>query len=245
MTAFDGSSPIPTSIIDSCLGKPLGSGEMGVLLARAGVGKTACLTLIALEGLARNEKVLHVCIDELPDKIKIWYEELYRNFKDAVKDETILKSLKENMASSRFIMSYLHHTFSPGKFEECLQNLREQVRFDPTLIVLDGLDFERVSRKQLEAIQQTVQRHGAAVWFSCRIHRHIDITNVKGVPYPCHQVDDLFHAIVLLEPEAHTISMVVLKHGDAYHPAHAALALNPRTFLVTQPQDQMAAQRSL
>lgn len=245
MTDFEGSSPIPTSFFHSCLGKPLGSGEMGVLLARAGVGKTACLTLIALEGLTLNEKVLHICIDELPDKIKIWYQELYRNFKDTVKDEKLLKCLKENMVSSRFIMSYLHHTFSPGKLEESLQNLRKQVRFDPTLIVLDGLDFERVSRKQLEAIRQTAQQYGAAVWLSCRIHRHIDITNDKGVPYPCHEVDDLFHAIVLLEPEAHAISLVVLKHGDAYHPARVPLAFNPRTFLVTQSQDRMPAQRSV
>lgn len=218
---------------------------MGVLLARAGVGKTACLTLIALEGLARNEKVLHICIDELPDKIKIWYEELYRNFRSTVKDETLLKNLKENMVSSRFIMSYLHHTFTPAKLEESIQNLRDQVMFHPTLIVLDGLDFERVSRKQLESIQQTAENHGAAVWFSCRIHRHIDITNDKGVPYPCHELDDLFQAIVLLEPKAHGISMVVLKHGEDYQPAHPALTINPRTFLVTQAQEGTMAQRSL
>ncbi|ROQ90875.1 DEAD/DEAH box helicase family protein [Desulfosoma caldarium] len=245
MTAFDGSSPFPTTFIHSCLGDPLRSGQMGVLLARAGVGKTACLTLIALEGLARDEKVLHICIDELPDKIKIWYEELYRNFKNAVKDEAVLKGLKENMVSSRFIMSYLHHTFTPAKLEENLKSLRDQVLFTPTLIVLDGLDFERVSRKQLEAIQQTAKKYGTAVWFSCRIHRHIDITNDKGVPYPCHEVDDLFHAIVLLKPKAQGISMVVLKHGDIYPPEHAALVLNPRTFLVAQPQDNLPAQRSL
>ncbi len=245
MTAFDGSSSFPAGLIQSCLGDSLRSGQMGVLLARAGVGKTACLTLIALEGLARNEKVLHICIDELPDKIKIWYEELYRNFKGTVKDETLLKNLKENMVSSRFIMSYLHHTFSPAKLEESIQNLRDQLMFHPSLIVLDGLDFERISRKHLESIQQTAEKHGAAVWFSCRIHRHIDITNDKGVPYPCHELDDLFQAIVLLEPKAHGISMVVLKHGEDYQPAHPTLTINPRTFLVTQAQEGTMTQRSL
>ncbi|MEJ5364524.1 MAG: hypothetical protein WHS86_05445 [Desulfosoma sp.] len=242
MASFDGSTPFPATLVRSCLGQPLRPGEMGVLLARAGVGKTACLTHIALEALAQGEKVLHTCIDELPDKIKIWYEELYRNFKTAIADEALLKTIKDGMVSSRFIMSYLHHTFTPAKLEENIRSLRDQVQFEPTVIILDGLDFERVSRKQLEAIQKTAETHGASVWFSCRIHRHIDIANDHGIPYPCHELDDLFHAIILLEPLAQTISMVILKHGDRYKPDHAALVLNPRTFLLAHAHEAVRAQ---
>ena len=46
------------SMIQGILGNPLGPGELGVLLARAGVGKTACLTHIALEQLLRGLPVL-------------------------------------------------------------------------------------------------------------------------------------------------------------------------------------------
>lgn len=242
MASFDGFSHLPATLVRSCLGHPLLPGQMGVLLARAGVGKTACLTHIALEALGHGDKVLHTCIDELPDKIKIWYDELFRNFKSAVGDEAVLKTIKEAMGSSRFIMSYLHHTFSPAKLEENVQSLQDQVSFAPNLIIIDGLDFERVSRKQLEAIQKTAEKHGSSVWFSCRIHRHIDIANDKGVPYPCHEIDDLFQAIILLEPQAQYISMVVLKHGDQYKPDHPALFLNPRTFLLTHVHEAMKAQ---
>lgn len=242
MASFDVSLPFPATLVRSCLGQALRPGQMGVLLARAGVGKTACLTHIALEALAQGQKVLHTCIDELPDKIKIWYEELYRNFKTAIGDEALLKTIKEGMVASRFIMSYMHHTFTPAKLEESIRSLRDQVQFEPTVIILDGVDFERVSRKQLEAIQKTAQNHGASVWFSCRIHRHIDIVNDKGIPYPCHELDDLFEAIILLEPQAQTISMVVLKHADQYKPAHPALVLNPRTFLLAEAHEGLKAQ---
>lgn len=244
MASFDGSIPFPATLVRFCLGHPLQPGQMGVLLARAGVGKTACLTHIALEALGQGQKVLHTCIDELPDKIKIWYEELYRNFKSAISDEALLNTIKEGMVASRFIMSYMHHTFTPAKLEENIRSLRDQVRFEPTVIILDGLDFERVSRKQLEAIQKTAENHGASVWFSCRIHRHIDIANDKGIPYPCHELDDLFEAIILLEPEAQAISMVILKHGDQYKPLRAALVLNPRTFLLAEAQEGPKAQCS-
>ncbi len=244
MASFDGSLPFPATLVRSCLGQPLQPGQMGVLLARAGVGKTACLTHIALEALAQGQKVLHTCIDELPDKIKIWYEELYRNFKSAISDEALLNTIKEGMVASRFIMSYMHHTFTPAKLEENIRSLRDQVRFEPTVIILDGLDFERVSRKQLEAIQKTAENHGASVWFSCRIHRHIDIANDKGIPYPCHELDDLFEAIILLEPKAQAISMVILKHGDQYRPPRAALVLNPRTFFLAEAHEGLKAQCS-
>lgn len=244
MASFDGSLPFPATLVRSCLGQPLQPGQMGVILARAGVGKTACLTHIALEALGQGQKVLHTCIDELPDKIKIWYEELYRNFKSAISDEALLNTIKEGMVASRFIMSYMHHTFTPAKLEENIRSLRDQVRFEPTVIILDGLDFERVSRKQLEAIQKTAENHGASVWFSCRIHRHIDIANDKGIPYPCHELDDLFEAIILLEPEAQAISMVILKDGDQYKPPRAPLVLNPRTFLLAQAHEGLKAQCS-
>ncbi len=51
-----------------------GPGEMGVLLARAGAGKTACLTQLAIGYLLDKEPVLHVCVDVVPDKVKLWYQ---------------------------------------------------------------------------------------------------------------------------------------------------------------------------
>ncbi|MBC7358319.1 MAG: hypothetical protein H5U10_07270 [Desulfacinum sp.] len=234
MTAEKSSQGSTARMIEACLGRPLQPGEMGVLLARAGVGKTACLTHIALEALSRGKKVLHACIDELPDKVKIWYEELYRNMAGSGGDQALLQTAREGMVSSRFIMSYMHHTFSPSKLQEGMRNLAEQVQFKPDLIVLDGLDFERITRNQLEALQQIAKECGAAVWFSCRTHRHIDIVNERGIPYPCHELDDLFQAILFLEPQPKAISIVVLKHYDAYGPGKERLHLNPRTFLLDE-----------
>ena len=54
-------------------------GELGVLLARAGAGKTACLTHVALDYLLAREAVLHVCVDVVPDKVKLWYQKLLRD----------------------------------------------------------------------------------------------------------------------------------------------------------------------
>ena len=50
----------PLKILEESPGKELGRGNLGVLMSRAGVGKTACLIHIAFDKLFRKEKLVHI-----------------------------------------------------------------------------------------------------------------------------------------------------------------------------------------
>ena len=231
---MDAGMPIssnPLQLIAKSLGAPLGPGELGTIMARAGVGKTACLTHIALEHLLGGRRVLHVCIDEMAEKIKLWYGEFLKNIV-ALHPEEDLTRLQQRIEPLRFILAYLHQTFTPGRLEQSLHNLREQAKFDPSIVILDGLDFDRLQRSAIEEIQRFAVQNAVAVWISARTHRHITVTNERGVPYPCHEIDDLFRAILSLEPEPDAIRVRVLKHDNRYQPDHAKVALNPQTYLM-------------
>lgn len=219
------------AMIQEALGNPLAPGELGILLARAGVGKTACLTHIALEQLLRDTPVLHVSIDEVPEKIKVWYHELLKNVV-ASQPNTDLAALQQHIEPMRFILAYLHHTFSPDKLEQSYQNLQDETHFKAGLVIVDGLDFDQVSRETLEALQQFARQHGVALWMSARTHRHITDTNERGIPYPCHELDDLFHTIILLEPIPKAIQLKVLKHDDESREVPVSVFLNPQTYLL-------------
>ncbi len=216
-------------LVKRTLGNPLGPGELGALMARAGVGKTACLTHIALEHLFQSQPVLHVCIDGTAEKVKIWYRELIRSLPPR---EMRFTTQQRHIESNRFILAYLHRTFSVPKLEQSLQNLKEQTGFHPALVVLDGLDLDRESRATVTELQDFAQRHQVAMWMSIRTHRHIAIANEKGIPYPCHETDDLFHAILLLEATPKAIEVRVLKRNGQYHPEHPEVFLNPQSFLL-------------
>lgn len=220
-------------MIRQALGGQLKVGELGVLLARAGVGKTACLTHIALEHLLQGSSVLHVCIDETPDAVKVWYQELLKNI--AAEPSSLIKDrvkLQKEIEPRRFILAYLLQTFSPEKLELSLRNMKEQAHFHPSLIVLDGLNFDHVSRSILEGLWELAKKYDVSIWMSARTHRHIDTINERGIPYPCHEIDDLFQAILLLEPLPDAIRLKVLKRYDSYQPEHPAISLNPQTFLL-------------
>jgi hypothetical protein len=218
-------------MIKTLLGDGLEPGELGILLARAGGGKTACLTHIALEYLLQGIHVLHVCIDEKPDAVKTWYHELLKNIAAGQAGWDVRK-LQTSIEPLRFILTYSPPTFSPSKLALSLLNLKEQARFVPSLVVLDGLDFDRVNRTIIEDLQKLARREAVAIWLAARTHRHRTAASERGIPYPCHEMDDLFRAIILLEPTGDAIRLAVLKHRDRYMPAYPPLFLNPQTFLL-------------
>jgi hypothetical protein len=208
-------------------------GEMGVLLARAGAGKTACLTHLALGYLLDKEPVLHVCVDVVPDKVKLWYNKLLKDI-FSNQPERKVSDLQHAIEPLRFIMSFLNRTFSPEKLEISIDNLKEQAKFVPALIVLDGLDFGR-ARALFEKIGGLARRHSAAVWVSARSHRHIPDVNERGIPYPIDAMDDLFSSVFILQPENDGIRLKALKEKGNYNPAaDFEVLLDPNTFLLMQ-----------
>ena len=67
----------PLKILEFSSSKGLGPGNLGVLMARAGVGKTACLIHIAFDRLFRNEKLVHVSLEDVPEKVTSYYNVIF------------------------------------------------------------------------------------------------------------------------------------------------------------------------
>ncbi len=217
--------------IDKLPMNPLEPGKMGVLIARAGAGKTACLTHLAIGRLLKNEPVLHVCVDITPDKVKLWYHELLKNL-FAGRPDCDVSGIQHRIEPLRFIMSFMNQTFSPGKLEQSIENLKQQTKFSPSLLILDGLDFDRNDRAVFEQIRDIAERHALRVLFSARMHRHISDVNERGIPYPAHLIDDLFSSILTLETEGDSIRLKVLKQDEDYSPVTSGVLLDPGTFLL-------------
>ncbi len=207
----------------------LAPGEMGVLLARAGAGKTAVLTHLALGYILDRQPVLHVCVDGVPDKVKVWYSELLRHIFSTAPQAGVLE-LEHSLEPLRFIMSFLNQTFSPEKLEAGIDNLRTQAKFDPEVIILDGLDFGR-DRGLFEKIGELARRQATPLWASARSHRHIPEVNERGIPYPIDTMDDLFSSIFVLHQESSGIRLKALKEKGDYNPSRGDTILDPITLL--------------
>ncbi len=223
----------PLKILEKSFEKALGRGNLGVLLARAGVGKTACLIHIALDCLFREGRLVHVCLEDTPEKVRSYYNVIFSELVEAshmADDET--RALVEK---NRMILVYLNRSFEIRRLRENLKNLVEKVSFVPDTLIVDGLDFEAADRKLFEDFKEIASQYNVEIWFSALCHRHITDVNEVGIPYPCNTLDDLFDMIAVLEPASSGIVLRLLKDHGRNITSEASVILDPKTFLVVNP----------
>jgi hypothetical protein len=218
-------------ILERSSQKGLGPGKLGALMARAGVGKTACLIHIAFDRIFRDGRIVHVSLQDGPDKISAYYNVILSELLKAfhLKDEREARNLMEK---NRMILAYLNQSFDLRRLGENLKNLSEKAGFRPDALVVDGLDFSKAGADTFEAFAALARYYEAEIWFSALSHRHIAEVNEKGIPYPCNKVDHFFNIILQLEPASSGIRMKILKDNDRPVKPEDALILDPGTFLV-------------
>ena len=220
----------PLRILEKSSHKGLGPGNLGVLVARAGVGKTACLIHIAFDKIFRQEKLVHISLEEGPEKVASYYNVIYYDLLKAlhIDDDDAYRFL---MGRNRMTLAYLNQSFDLDRLEANLKNLTERLDFKPDTLIVDGLDFEKAEREVFEGLKKIALEFETEIWFSALSHRHITETNERGIPYPCDKFDDLFTIIIQLEPEQTGIFLKLLKDHDRYHIPENSIRLDPNTFL--------------
>jgi hypothetical protein len=196
------------------------------------VGKTACLIHIALSKLFGDQKLIHISLENAPEKVNAYYD---------VISSDLLKSLgaphvadmRALIQQNRMILSFLNQSFEIRRLRENLANLAERIAFIPDTLIVDGLDFAHLSEDIFKQFQEVARTSQVEIWFSALSHKHIAEVNERGIPYPCHHVDHLFSIILQLQPSQSGILLKLLKdHGNPI-PREAHVQLDPKSFIVT------------
>ncbi len=213
--------------------------RMGLVISRAGLGKTAILVQIALDRILCGKKVLHVSIGQNLEKTKTWYDDI---FKDIVKSLQLSDSLAlaDAINRNRLIMTFNESSFSRPKLEERLNDLVYQNIFQPDCIIIDGFDFRQADRQIVQDIRELSEALESSIWFSATHHRDDQRMSASGVPAPCHEVEDLFDTIILLQPDSNDrcIGLNVLKDTTESGAAGKILNLDPATLMLKDPFDR-------
>lgn len=220
----------PLKILERSPHKGVGRGNLGVLMARAGVGKTACLIHIAFDKLFRKEKLVHISLEDVPEKITSYYNVI---FYDLVKTLGLDNEDETRMLIERnkMILVYLNQSFEIGRLRKNMKNLIEKMEFIPDTLIVDGLDFEKAERELFEGLKEVATEFQVEIWFSALCHRHITEVNERGIPYPCNHLDDLFSIIIQLQPTQSGVSLKLLKDHESEVMPDASVMLDPNTFL--------------
>ncbi len=76
-SAYKNKGVQPLRILESSTKGGLGAGKLGVVMARAGVGKTAFLVQIGLDDAMRERPVLHIALGQELEHVQSWYDALF------------------------------------------------------------------------------------------------------------------------------------------------------------------------
>jgi KaiC/GvpD/RAD55 family RecA-like ATPase len=205
--------------------------RLGLVMARAGVGKTAILVQIAMDCLLRGHKVLHVSIGEGLDKTKVWYDDVFKMMTAGQKQDEVAE-IEEEVMRNRMIMTFKESSFTRPKLEERLNDLVYQNIFRPDCIVVDGFDFNNADEQAIIDIKELMTIMDLHVWFTAVCHRDDTRISEAGVPAPCHHLDDLFDTVIVLQPREDEILLNIVKDCPGCAEPGRVLNLDPATMMI-------------
>ena len=222
----------PLRVLNPLSAESLPDHRMGLVMARAGLGKTAILVQIAMDSMLRGQKVLHVSVGEDLGKAKAWYEDVFQYIAEGFQLENAAE-VEDELMRNRIIMTFKEAAFSKLKLEERLNDLVYQNIFRPDIVVVDGYDFGEADYESIMDLKEMMAAMNVQVWFSALRHRDDDRVSAAGVPAPCHEIDGLFDTVIVLQPEQDAILLNIIK--DEYDGAAGKiLNLDPATMMVKE-----------
>ncbi len=222
-----GNNPLRALGLEEKVGGKLQS-MMGLVMSRAGLGKTAILVQFALDCMLLGNKVLHVAIGEGLDKTRVWYDDILSLLTDGEKVEDIPEVMK-----NRMIMTFKESSFSRALLEERLDDLVQQNIYRPECLIIDGYDFASNDKQSLEELRSFMHDRGLKmIWFSALSHREDTRVSRDGVPAPCHEVGDLFDTVLFIRPDGENVNLDILKCEECSLDPGTTLLLDPSTLLI-------------
>lgn len=234
----------PLRILEKSIHGGLGKGNLGVVMARAGVGKTACLVQIGLDDLMRERPVLHVALEQTMEHVQSWYDALFDDL--ALRNDLDnTEEVRAMITKNRVITSFGDHDLWPERLEKTVEMFRSHVNFNPSAILVDGYQWERHSVAEngamIGALKSYAKQFDAELWMSAQTHRDATGDHPTGVPAPCDEYESLIDVAIYLEPHGKEISVRLLKDHGENVPPDTHLHLHPDALRLVSSDASLAA----
>jgi len=209
-----------------------GPGKLGLVMARAGVGKTAFLTGLGIDALLSDQKVLHVSIERTIDKIREWYDEKLVEMLKREKRLEHLSALQLTMERNRHIHTFVGQGFSVERIRTTVNLLRDAMEFVPAVIILDRTEYTELNPDSIAELKAVAADIGAEIWMACRTHRDGPAAAPGHLPPPAEGFEDLVDVAFSLVPQDAKVRLHVIKDQQEMVDKDLNILLDPQTLLL-------------
>jgi hypothetical protein len=223
----------PVRIFEKSIHAGLKAGEVGVIAAPSGIGKTSVLVQIAIDKLLQGKKVIHVSFTQHTDYVLAWYEDIFDEFTKK-KNLDHPQDVKDELIKNRVLLNFSQDGVTGPTILKSLKALIEEGGFPADSIIIDGFDFSKTSRDRMEAVKAGAKELGVSFWYSCNVKGDGPLYDKKDIPLIIKDYQDLFDVIIVLEAMPDHIALTASKDRDTTNLEHLAVKLDPKTLLILE-----------
>ncbi len=224
----------PLRIFEQSIHGGVGKGHLGVLASKKGVGKTACLTHIAVDKLFQDRHVIHVSFASNVDHIINWYEDI---FKEIAKKRNLEHAVEvhDEIIHNRVIMNFNQEGISIEQVVSSLQALIKDGNFPADAVIFDGYDVTDRSAAELDEIRAFAEEQGVEIWFSVSLNEDgSPLFNDQGIPTILERIIDKLDVVIDLRHEGDYVHLEVAKDHEMLEHRDMQLKLDPKTLLIAE-----------
>lgn len=200
-------------------GAALSNGEIGLITAKKGLGKTSVLVQFGIDALLSDKGLIHVSFDQKSANVITWYSSV---LSEICKNKNVdIDELSAELGRNRTILNFNQETFTLPKVITTLKALKDSgIKLDT--IVVDDLDLAKVPASDIKAFADFIKSSGMTAWFSY----NNECSELKGTL----EVDKLeaFASVEHLASDGKKVVLSVLKKGEG------TVSLNSKTLLMTK-----------
>lgn len=223
----------PLRLLEKSIHGGVGSGNIGVIAARKGTGKTACLVHIATDQLFQGKHVIHVSFSGRTDHIISWYEDIFGEIAKKRHLESAME-IHDQLIKNRVVMNFNQDGVTREQLLRSIRALVDEGSFSADVIVVDGYDFEKGEPETLTTIKEFAAEHNLTVWFTASTHRDDPSVDEHGVPSILSRFEQDIAVLITLTPEQDHLKLRLVKDHDQYRPEDLHLQLDSRTLLIRE-----------
>lgn len=215
----------PIRAFDAVCDGGLKAGELGLVTAKKGLGKTSVLVQFGMDMLLGSKQLVHVSFDQKSGNVISWYDGIFTEVakKKSLSNEAEVKDL---IMRNRTILNFNQDNFNLEKVVNTLNALKAG-GIDVAGVVIDGVDFSKVSEEDFQSVANYAKATKTKVWISATAEgdKLEDSAPKNILPY--------FTAVVHLVSKNSVTQVELLKFGDKKD-IPTSLKLDSKTLLLTQ-----------
>ena len=213
----------PVRLFDEVTDGGLKAGEIGLVTAKKGLGKTSVLVQFGMDTLLQDKQLAHVTFDLHSSNVISWYDGI---FAEIAKKKNGAADLKDDIVAKRTILNFSLDNFTLAKVVNTLKALKAG-GIEVAGVVMDGVDYAKVSEEDVKAVADYAKAENVKVWFSASAEGEKLSDSVPAT------LEGYFAIVAHLEQKASDVELAVLKLRDKKN-IDTSLKLDTKTLLISK-----------